>query len=112
VSSRNLIDYVYNQTLIIYSVEFVIYIIGFVVPFLLQVFVTGETGTKVCLFICLGTLCLFVVNTVLQIAYLKMDFFMCNSHRIELVNYVLFIAYVVMRLGDSRNYLPENIRKT
>lgn len=40
---------------------------------------------------------------------MKKEFFMCNTNRTEIANNVFFFAYFVIRMIDSRNYLPENI---
>ena len=108
-STRNLIDVLFEQkTKLNYSVQLVFFLLGYVLPLLMSVFIAEEDNGKwACLLVSLLTICFFTLHALLQIFDLGPTYFLDFFNVLELSQFVVFFFYFAIRKNDLANYLPE-----
>jgi hypothetical protein len=107
---RNIIDIQFDRTWEWFRNKFLIYFLGYFVPFTLQLFSVAATYWHVVplLVLCLMTLTLLQLAQLLKIRGLGWrDYYRDKYNIITDANYVVFIFYVFHRMRFIANLLPS-----
>lgn len=108
---KNIIDSIFMRTHWVIELQFLVFLFGFCLPFMIQLFYTRSAGVVVyCVLSCLITQVLFLGIEVLQMRKLGLRVYASNVWNLfDCSLFLLFCAYACMRLLDpSANVIPQS----
>ena len=109
-STRNLVDDMFEKNKHIFSAQFFYFVVGYMLPLYLQMFIlTEQYQIKGCQILCLFTICVFFIYSIIQFSVQQRDFFKKFFNINDLALYTVYGIYFGLKYYDNRNYMPEFI---
>jgi hypothetical protein len=106
-----LIEDLYEKNKHVQTLLFAYYTAGYLLPLVLQIFVFEEEyQIKGCQIICLFTVLLISLYTLLQLRGFGTDYFKKPFHLNTLALCLTYYVYIGFKFRDHRNYLPGYVQ--